>query len=149
MTILKLRPANSVDYNFLYELKKKTLKNCISKTWGWDEEWQKDYFSKNFKPELIKIITTLGKDIGCISILEEGEQYFLSLIEILPKYQNQGIGTKLIKEILSKAEKNNKLVYLRVLKTNNKAQNLYKRLGFLIEEQTETHIKMIYKDFRG
>ncbi len=149
MTILKLRPANSDDYNFLYELKKKTLKNYISKTWGWDEEWQKDYFSKNFKPELIKIITILGKDIGCISILEEGEQYFLSLIEILPKYQNQGIGTKLIKEILSKAEKNNKLVYLRVLKTDNKAQNLYKRLGFLIEEQTETHIKMIYKDFRG
>ena len=67
----------------------------------------------------------------------------------LKGYQNQGIGTKLIQEILSKAEKSKKLVYLRVLKTNNKAQNLYKRLGFLIEEQTETHIIMIYKNFRG
>ena len=67
MNILNLRPANSNDYNFLYKLKKKTLKNYISKTWGWDEGWQKAYFSKNFKPELIKIITILGKDIGCIS----------------------------------------------------------------------------------
>jgi len=74
--------------------------------------------------------------------------YFLSLIELLPKYQNQGIGTSLIKDLLSKAEKNNKPVYLQVLKSNINAQKLYKSLGFSKVEETETHIKMIYKDFR-
>ena len=30
-------------------------------------------------------------------------------------------------------------------KTNEKAQKLYLRLGFIIEEESDTHIKMIYK----
>ena len=143
--MIELRPANSEDFNFLYMLKKNTLKEYISKTWGWDEKWQKEYFSKNFKPKLIKIITLSGRDIGCISIFEEKDYYFLSIIEILPKYQNQGIGSKLIKDLLIKAEKKYKSVYLQVLKTNERAQKLYKRLGFLIEEETKTHLKMIYR----
>ena len=105
----------------------------------------KRYHIQNFKPELIKIITKSGKDIGCVSILEVNEFYFLSLIEILPKYQNQGIGTNLIEELLSKVKKRNKSVYLQVLRANEKAQKLYKNLGFSIESDTDTHYKMVYK----
>ena len=143
--MLELRQANSDDYNFLYNLKKETLKKYISKTWGWDEKWQKEYFSKNFKSEILKIIIKAGKEIGCISIIDEEDHIFLSLIEILPNYQNQGTGSRLIKDLLVKAEKLNKIVNLQVLKTNEKAQKLYLRLGFIIEEETDTHIKMIYK----
>ena len=100
--MVELRQAIQKDRNFLYKLKKKTLKEYIQKTWGWDEEWQKDYHIQNFKPELIKIITKSGNDIGCISIIEEKDKYFLSIIEIMLKYQNQGIGTSLIKKLLSK-----------------------------------------------
>jgi ribosomal protein S18 acetylase RimI-like enzyme len=143
--MLNLRQANSKDFDFLYKVKKKTLKEYISKTWGWDEDWQKDYFARKFKPELIKIIMKSGREIGSISIIEEIEYYFLSLIEILPEYQNQGIGTRLIKDLLSRAKRNKKPVYLQVIKTNKKARKLYERLGFVVEEQTETHLKMIYK----
>ncbi|MFX1451542.1 MAG: GNAT family N-acetyltransferase [Promethearchaeota archaeon] len=144
--MIELRQANSKDFKFLYKVKKKTLKESISKTWGWDEGWQKDYFARKFQPELNKIIIKSGRKIGCISIIEEDEYYFLSLIEILPKYQNQGIGSSLIKALLLKAERINKPVYLQVLKSNIKAQNLYTRLGFKLTEETETHIKMIYKN---
>ncbi|KKN01605.1 hypothetical protein LCGC14_1126110 [marine sediment metagenome] len=143
--MMQLRQGQKSDFNFLYKLKKATLKEYIAKTWGWDEKWQKDYFSQNFKPKSIKIVRQLKNNIGCISILEEDNLYCLSLVEILPKYQNQGIGTSLIKELLSTAKKQNKPVYLQVLKTNKKAQNLYKRLCFLTEEETKTHLKMVYK----
>jgi len=143
--MIELRPANSDDFNFLYQLKKKTLKEYISKTWGWDEEWQKAYFMKNFKPEKIQIITIPGKDIGCITILEEKICYFLSLIEILPYYQNKGIGSQLIKDLIIKANKSNKSIKLQVLKVNTNAQKLYRRLAFSIKSKSETHIQMIYK----
>ncbi|MFX0038838.1 MAG: GNAT family N-acetyltransferase [Promethearchaeota archaeon] len=55
--------------------------------------------------------------------------------------------TILLKDLLLKAEKNNRAVYLKVLKTNIKAQNLYQRLGFVVKEEIETHIKIIYKKF--
>ncbi|MHA2392358.1 MAG: GNAT family N-acetyltransferase [Promethearchaeota archaeon] len=143
--MIELHQALQKDYDFLYELKKKTLKEYVSKTWGWDEKWQRDYHSQNFKPELVKIITISGKDIGCISIIEEEDRFFLSIIEILPKYQNQGIGTDLITNLLSKAKVEQKDVYLQVLISNRKAQKLYKRLGFKIEEKTDTHHKMVFQ----
>jgi len=143
--MIERRLANSDDFNFLYQLKKKALKEYISKTWGWDEEWQKKYFIQNFKPDKIQIITISGEKIGCISVLEENLCYFLSLIELLPEYQNKGIGTQLIKELILKANESNKCVKLHVLKVNTEAQILYKRLGFSIQEESETHLKMIYK----
>jgi len=142
---LKLRKVNIDDFDFLYKLKKKTLKDYISKIWGWDEEWQKNYFTKNFKPEVLKIITKSEKAIGCISFLEETESYFLSLIEISPEYQNQGIGTKLINDLISEARIANRPVKLHVLKINERAQKLYKKLGFINEDESETHVKMIYR----
>ncbi|MFX1525485.1 MAG: GNAT family N-acetyltransferase [Promethearchaeota archaeon] len=144
--MIELRQANSDDFNFLYKLKKKTLKEYISKTWGWDEEWQQNYFSQNFNPEVLKIIVKSEEEIGCISIIEEENRYILSLIEILPQFQNKGIGTRLINELLSNAIKQNKAVYLQVLKTNEKAQKLYKKLGFSIESSTDTHYEMVYKN---
>ncbi|MFX1456251.1 MAG: GNAT family N-acetyltransferase [Promethearchaeota archaeon] len=144
--MIELRQANSDDFNFLYKLKKKTLKEYISKTWGWDEEWQQNYFSQNFNPEVLKIIVKSEEEIGCISIIEEENRYILSLIEILPQFQNKGIGTRLINELLSNAIKQNKAVYLQVLKTNEKAQKLYKKLGFSIESTKDTHYEMVYKN---
>ena len=143
--MVELRQAIQKDRNFLYKLKKKTLKEYILKTWGWDEEWQKDYHIQNFKPELLKIIIKSGKKIGCFSIIEEEDRFFLSVIEILPKYQKQGIGTGLITELLSKARKRNKSVYLQVLRHNERAQKLYKNLGFSRVSDTDTHYKMVYK----
>jgi ribosomal protein S18 acetylase RimI-like enzyme len=142
---IELRQAKHEDYSYLYELKKRTLREYISKTWDWDENWQKKYFSSNFNPDLLKIIIEGGNEIGCISIIEEDNQIFLSLIEISPEYQNQGIGSTLIKDLLIKAEKLSKSVYLQVLKTNEKAKKLYLRLGFSIIEESETHYKMIKK----
>ena len=143
--MVELRQAIQKDRNFLYKLKKKTLKEYILKTWGWDEEWQKDYHIQNFKPELLKIIIKSGKKIGCFSIIEEEDRFFLSVIEILPKYQKQGIGTGLITELLSKARKRNKSVYLQVLRHNERAQKLYKNLGFSRVSDTDTYHKMVYK----
>lgn len=99
---------------------------------------------QNFKPKLLKIIIKSEKKIGCLSIIEEEDRFFLSVIEILPKYQKQGIGTGLITELLSKARKRNKSVYLQVLRHNERAQKLYKNLGFSRVSDTDTHYKMVY-----
>jgi len=54
---------------------------------------------------------------------------------------------KLIKELLGKADKIKKPVFLKVLKANEKAKKLYFRLGFSIKEESETHFKMTYKKY--
>ena len=147
--MIKLHQASQKDYNYLYKLKKNTLKEYIAKTWGWDEKWQKEYFSQNFKPELLKIITLSGKDMGASQFLKKK---IITSYQLSKYYQNTKIKEleqDFFKDLLSKAKKLNKSVYLQVLKTNEKAQKLYKRLGFIVEEETEMYLKMIYKYFRG
>ena len=64
----------------------------------------------------------------------------LDEIYIEKDYRNKKIGTNIIKDIL----KNNDTVYLWVYKDNIKAIKLYKKLGFLIKEETDSRYYMEY-----
>ncbi len=64
-------------------------------------------------------------------------------IVLLPEFQSQGIGTKIIKECISKALDKSLPIHLEVLKENG-AISLYRRLGFVESGATETHIKMLF-----
>ncbi len=99
-----LRNATDSDCDFLYTLHKATLKENVEKIWGWDEVFQKNHFMKHFDPETLQIIMAANTDIGCVSVTEKGDHIFLNRIEILPTYQNRGIGTFLIRKIVKKAE---------------------------------------------
>ena len=116
--MIHLRPATPEDSEFLYNLKKQTLKQYITKIWGWDEKDQRNYHKTNFKPEKYHIIQQNGEDIGCISIEEQSNKIMLNIIEIAPEHQNKGIGSKLIRDLIEKGLQENKAVELRVLKVN-------------------------------
>jgi ribosomal protein S18 acetylase RimI-like enzyme len=136
-----LRPAVSADYDFLYDLHRQTLKRAIQETWGWDEAWQRAHFQQHFDLTGKNIIQQNGRDIGCLKVLDEGDHIFLSYIAITPEFQNRGIGTRLIREVLAKGGRSGKPVTLKVLK-NNPARVLYERLGFVITKSTDTHYLM-------
>jgi len=142
---MDLRPAKEKDSNFLYLLKKRTLKDYINQTWGWDEEWQKQYFTEHFNPYDLQIITYLDQDIGAISVMDSEKELVISIIEILPEFQNKGMGGSLLKKVIKRAISEKKQLSLQVLKVNTKAISLYEKLGFLIEDQNETHYFMEYK----
>ena len=57
-------------------------------------------------------------------------------IYLYDEYRNKGIGTNLINSV------KNKNVYLWVYKNNEKAINLYTKLGFKVIDETETRYKM-------
>lgn len=70
--------------------------------------------------------STVSKGYGCQSHIG----YFG--ITLMKDYREEGIGTKLINEImkLSKKELKCKLIILEAYETNKRAQNLYKKVGF-------------------
>lgn len=59
-------------------------------------------------------------------------------IYINKEYRSLGIGTNIIKNILDI----NKNVYLWVYKDNEQAVSLYKRLGFIVVDETESRYYM-------
>jgi ribosomal protein S18 acetylase RimI-like enzyme len=126
------------DIEFLWNLNNLVMKDYVTQTWGWDEDWQRQYFVKNFDKNNGEILVFDNADIGFYRVIEKQNETFLVSILILPEFQNKGIGTKLIQDLILLKTK---LIRLQVLKVNP-AQNLYKRLGFKQVSETETHLIM-------
>lgn len=138
---IKLRAATPQDYDFLYDVLKATMQEYVDRTWGWHEGWQQAYFRRTFDPTRDQIIVLGDQDIGVISTERREDEIFLSKIYILPEYQGRGIGTQLLKSLLTEAFQEGLSVSLGVLKVNP-ARRLYERLGFAVVEETETHYLM-------
>lgn len=117
------------------------METYVDQTWGWDENFQKEYFHKHFDEKEVQIIEKDGAAIGAIETQDKDDKIFLLNLKIDPKFQDNGIGTELIRKMVNSSEKENKPVELQVLKVNP-AQKLYERLGFEVIDETETHIVM-------
>lgn len=98
----------------------------------WSENAFKDEIIKNDLAFYItaKINTKIVGYIGMWKIFEEGH---ITNIAIHPDHRNQGIGVKLLKEILDICKTNKiKRITLEVRKSNYIAQKLYIKQGFEI-----------------
>lgn len=80
--------------------------------------------------------------VGSFLITKNENGLLLDEIFIEEQYRNKGIGTSIIKDIVSKSNSN---VYLWVYKDNIKAFNLYNKIGFNIKEETDSRYYMEYK----
>ena len=141
MNALKLRPATPDDAEFLYQLLKTTMRDYVEQLWGWDEEWQRTYFDMRFDPAKNQIVVLNDRDVGVISTERREEAVHVSGFYILPEYQGQGIGTKVLQALLADTFRDGLPVTLGVLR-GNPAQRLYERLGFVVVGETETRLKM-------
>lgn len=131
-------------YDFVYEVKKNAYIKYVEEIWGpWNEEDQRKYFDNfiNTYKENSYIIELNGEYIGFYNDeLLEDNTYEIGNICIIPKYQGKGIGTKLLKDIISKnKDKDIKLQYFK----QNPVGELYKRLGFIPIGETNYHYQMI------
>lgn len=140
-----LRPAEQTDFEFLYRLKVECLRDYIEETWGWDEAFQRHYFIKGFDPARIQIVVVDTHDVGGLSIEEKGYELYLAGIYILPAWQNRGLGTAIIQDLLDHSREVAKPIWLQVLKVNP-ACLLYERLGFEIYGESRTHYLVRAKD---
>jgi ribosomal protein S18 acetylase RimI-like enzyme len=139
---INIRNATYNDYSFGYFIKKITLKEYIEKTWGWNTEYQKNTYRKNFHTQNTYIIEIDKMKIGLFEYEEKSNYFEINQIFILPKYQNKGIGSMILNQIINKAKDKNIAIKLQVLKINKEAKKLYIKLGFTEYNQTNTHILM-------
>ena len=138
---IDLRPTTDRDYDWLFELKRVSMMEYVEKIFGWDESVQSELFGRNFQPEAISIVTVDGCDAGMVETEETPTHLFLKRIEILPEFQKQGIGTRIISKLVADARAGSLPTRLRVFKINP-ARNLYRRLGFRVVGETALHLEM-------
>lgn len=143
MTNWHLRKATITDLGFIFRVYKITMKPFIEKIWQWDDTAQRQRYEERFSVSDYQIIQVNDKSIGVLSMSNMDSYDFLARIEILPEYQNQGIGTSIMQSLIQKARDRKKPIMLRVFKIN-RAKNLYERLGFQVIRQDDIHFDMLY-----
>jgi N-acetylglutamate synthase-like GNAT family acetyltransferase len=134
-TKLTYKKATEKDIGFLLWLRKKTMTEyLVLSGMAINEENLLDRINYHF--ESSKIILLKDQKIGLLKLVENETEIEILQLQITPNYQNKGIGKEIIQSIIQKAFTKNIPVKLSVLKVN-KAQNLYKTLGFEIYDENE------------
>ena len=138
----KLLKSTSNDINRLIEYNKRTIYEYAKDLS--DEEINKiNRYIASEVPKLIDVYCNImvdNKIIGCLLLTNKDDGKLLDEIYLEKVYRNKGIGTEIIRDILS----NNDIVYLWVYKKNDKAISLYRKLGFNVIEETESRYYMKY-----
>ena len=93
-----------------------------------DDVEQRDYLARTLVLDRVRVIVLDGVDVGRLDVQEDDDEIFLALIELAPEHQGRGVGSRLIRDVLDRAD--GKPVVLSVLAVNHRAYRLYRRLGF-------------------
>jgi ribosomal protein S18 acetylase RimI-like enzyme len=87
------------------------------------------------------VVTLSDEAVGLLKVVRESQQWELVQIQLAPSVQGRGLGTALLRALISEARSNGVSLRLGVLKANP-ARRLYERLGFKIVAEKEHSYEM-------
>lgn len=143
---IELRKANDGDTEFMCQTHHRAYHEVVTWQFGsFDEAMQDDFFFQELKEhDGFQIIQYNKEPCGYALFEEEPDCIKAWELVILPEFQNLGIGSAMLNKIMNIAKEKNLPVKLSVLK-ENKAAELYAKLGFVKAGETETHYEMEWK----
>ena len=119
-------------------------------TWGcWLPAADPDGFVSSFDPHHQFVVELDGEAIGVIAVEEHDEAVALEKLYLSAGHRNRGIGSQLLKEVLSNARKKGKPVRLRTLAVNVRAQAFYLRHGFSVERRDQERVFFVGEAFEA
>lgn len=139
---MAIRKADSADVDFTFAVKEAAFREYVEKVWGWDGADQRELHEVRFASQDVHIVQYRGTDVGYFSTSSTADRVRVVQIFILPEYQRKGLGSACMRLIVSDASAQEKSVRLQVLKINTRAIAFYRRLGFSIVDEDNTHVQM-------
>ncbi len=153
-----LRPLGPEDAPVLWALYRSSREEEVS-AWGWAEaeveaflqmQWQIEQRARALQHPNAehRMIVRDGRPIGR-SIVDRagvdraGNELQLVDITLLPEARGQGVGTELLADLLSEADARGLPLVLSV-RRGNRAEGLYRRLGFAVTGEDELQRRMVY-----
>jgi ribosomal protein S18 acetylase RimI-like enzyme len=114
----------------------------VTKQFGvWDLRDQDERFEATWDPKRYQLIIHDGTPVGAVATRLAVDHVFLAELQLLPRLQNRGIGTAVLRNVIDTAFARKLPVRLQVLRYN-RARALYERLGFSVQGETEHHVHM-------
>lgn len=136
------RLAGSEDMDLLFEINCAALKDHVRANFGtWDDGFQRRSFWRSTDPSSHQLFYSGSQPVGFWSVTRDETQIYLARLSFFPRFQNRGLGSFLVRELIAEALASNRALRLQVF-LSNRARRLYERLGFRIVRATDTHYHM-------
>ena len=141
---VSLRPATDADREFLIAVYDSTRAQELAQVvWEegqreafvrWQFERQDEEYRQRFPNARYDVILVDGVPAGRIWIGMDEKQIRLLDIGLLTDFQNRGVGTHLMRQLMAEATQSNKVLRHMVFMLNEDAHRFYERLGFVVIE---------------
>ncbi|HET7113063.1 MAG TPA: GNAT family N-acetyltransferase [Pyrinomonadaceae bacterium] len=141
---VSLRPATPADREFLVAVYGGTRAQELAQV-AWDEgqkeafvrwqfERQEEEYKQRYPDARYDVILVDGVPAGRMWVGVDDKQIRLLDIAIVPEFQNRGVGTQLLRQLMVEAKQANKTLRHMVFVLNDNAHRFYERLGFVTIE---------------
>jgi GNAT superfamily N-acetyltransferase len=100
----------------------------------WQFDLQRKEYDTRYPDARYDVILVDGQPAGRIWVGVDDTQIRLLDIGLLEEFQNRGVGTILLKQLIAEAREANKPLRHMVFVLNNNAHRFYERLGFVTIE---------------
>jgi ribosomal protein S18 acetylase RimI-like enzyme len=142
----QLRPACSDDFRFAWSLYRELMEALTIELLGrWNEPGQKQVVERALTQPGTFIIVKDECEAGWVHVVESYDSIYLGQLYLAPPFQNRGIGTAILRELMDKARREAKPLTLDVMK-NNRSRLLYERLGFRVIGRSEHKLNMRWEE---
>jgi ribosomal protein S18 acetylase RimI-like enzyme len=149
-----MRPVSEADEEFLIAVYASTRADELAQVqWAegqqeqfvrWQYGLQRSEYQSRFPDARYCVILVDGRPAGRIWVGTDEQQIRLLDIALLPEFQNRGVGTLLVRQLMDEAAREAKPLRHMVFVLNNDAQRFYERLGFVVIEDLGAYKHMEY-----
>ncbi|PZX32416.1 putative acetyltransferase protein [Cupriavidus phytorum] len=154
---IALRPVVATDEAFLARLYATTRDAEMHRT-GWNEAQRASFLAMQFYAQQrayqaypdaeLLLMLRHGETIGRLYLQHNARALRVIDLSLLPEHQNRGVGGSVLAAVQALAGNAGKIVVLHV-ERHNRAQALYRRLGFRTVHDDGIYRRMVWDDPRS
>jgi GNAT superfamily N-acetyltransferase len=137
-----MRSAQPADVEAIAELRALVMRPDLERLGRFDEHRVRQRLRDAFSPRHTSVIVAGGDFAGCVALRPAEDGHWLEHFYLAPGVQGRGLGSAVLRTLLSRTDADGLLVRLNVLR-GSAAQRLYERHGFTVETQDPIDIFMV------
>ncbi|GAA3243727.1 GNAT family N-acetyltransferase [Dactylosporangium siamense] len=137
-----VRPATPTDVEPIAEIRAEVLRPDLERLGRYDEHRVRQRLRDSFTPDHTTIIVTGGAVAGSVAVRPAGDCRWLEHFYLTAALHGQGIGSAVLRNVLTRADADRAPVRLNVLQ-GSAARRLYERHGFTVESEDPVDVFML------
>lgn len=151
MPVIALEPAEEEDGESLADIRVEAMRESLERVGRFDPIRARERFLSNFAPEFTRHVVAVDADrarVGFVVVRPNGDHLLLEHLYFRQRFQGQGFGTGVLKQVFADADRQSMDVRVGALRASD-ANRFYERHGFVLLEQSNWDLYYVRRHRAG